>query len=216
MPALRGTLTYARFYVEGEVPKDFSDRFMRAIRLRTMKPLLPDEEDLERSGWCQIEEPFELELGHEGVFYNTFINLGFRTDRWSIPGPMLKAKLKEAEAVYLQRKGREKLSRTEKKELKEVVSRKLRKQLSPAMTVIDFSWSLSENLVRFFSLSPRKCALMMELFQKTFALKLTPESPYTLASRLGLSKAANQAWDELEPSLLGHPDLEMLEMEVSA
>ena len=33
MPALKGSLTYARFFVEGEPPKDFRERFMRAIRL---------------------------------------------------------------------------------------------------------------------------------------------------------------------------------------
>ena len=90
MPALKGSLTYARFFVEGEVPDDFRERFMRSIRLRALKPLEPDEDDLERSGWCRVGEAFELELDYESVFYNEFINLGFRTDRWVIPGPMLR------------------------------------------------------------------------------------------------------------------------------
>jgi recombination associated protein RdgC len=207
MPALRGSLTYARFFVEGELPEDFQDRSMRAIRLRAMKPLEPDEEALERSGWCAIGEPFELELGHENVFYNEFVNLGFRTDRWVIPGPMMRAKMKEAEAAYLQKKGREKLSKREKTELKELVARKLRKQLSPSMSVVDLSWSLNDGIVRFFSLSPRKAALMMELFQKCFPVKLVPEAPYTLAARLGLSKAEERTWEELTPTLLGIGDL---------
>jgi recombination associated protein RdgC len=211
MPALRGPLTYARFFVEGELPNDFSDRFMRSIRQRAMKPLLPEDEDLERSGWCTLGEPMELDMTHESVFYNEYINLGFRTDRWSIPSPMLKAKVKEAESLYLSRKGKERLSRTEKKELKELVSKKLRKQLSPAMSVIDFSWAINDGIVRFFSLSPRKGALMMELFQRTFSLSLVPESPYILACRVSpsqhLSKQAELAWEELEPTLLGHGDL---------
>lgn len=203
MPALRGSLTYARFFVEGDPPDDFRERFMRAIRLRAMKPLAADEDDLERSGWCRIGDAFELELGYEDVFYNEFLNLGFRTDRWVIPGPMLRAKMREAEAAYLAKKGRERMSRNEKAELKEVVSRRLRKQLSPAVRAFDLSWSLQDGIVRFFSQSPRAGATMTELFTKTFGLKLVPEAPYTLAARLGLTKAQERHWQELEPTLLG-------------
>src|SRR5262245_9940961 len=123
---------------------------MKSIRLRAMKPLDPDEEAPERSGWCVIGEPFEVSFGYDAVFYNEYVNLGFRTDRWAIPGPMLRAKLREAETAYLARKGRERMSRAEKAEMKEMVSRKLRKQVSPSMRVVDFSWSLQEGVVRFF------------------------------------------------------------------
>jgi hypothetical protein len=54
LPALKGSLTYARFFVEGTLPDDFRERFMRIVRLRAMKPLEPDDEDLERSGWAKI------------------------------------------------------------------------------------------------------------------------------------------------------------------
>jgi recombination associated protein RdgC len=198
MPALRGSLTYARFFVEGEVPDDFRERFMRSIRHRAMKPLEPDEEDLERSGWCRVGEAFELDLGYEDVFYNEYLNLGFRTDRWVVPGPMLRAKMREAEAAYLAKKGREKMSRNEKKELKELVSRRLRRQLSPATRMADLSWSLGDGIVRFFNHSPKSAGLMTELFTRTFNLKLIPEAPYTLAARLGLTKAQEKVWQELE------------------
>jgi hypothetical protein len=205
MPGLKGSLSYTRLFVEGELPEDFRARFMRAIRLRVMKPLEADEDALERSGWCAIGEPFELELGYENVFYNDFVNLGFRTDRWVIPTTLVRAKMREAEAAYLEKKARERLTKREREELKELVLRKLRKQFVPAMRVVDFSWSLDEGLVRFFSQSPRPIAAVSELFNKTFGLKLVPEAPYTLAARLGLDKSEEDAWNELEASLLGAP-----------
>jgi hypothetical protein len=107
MPALKGSLTYARFFVEGEPPKDFREKFMRAIRLRAMQPLEADDDVAERSGWCAIGEPFDVDLHYEGVFYNNFINLGFRTDRWSIPGPLLRTRVREAQSAYLVKRGRE-------------------------------------------------------------------------------------------------------------
>ena len=38
------------------------------------------------------------------------------------------------------------------------------------------------------------------LFQRTFGVQLTPESPYTLAARLGLGEIDGEPWDDLEPS----------------
>ncbi len=202
MPALRGSLTYARFFVAGDVPEDFREKYMRAIRLRAMKPIEPDDEELERSGWCKVGEPFEIELRYEDVFYNEYVNLGLRTDKWRLPASILKQRLREAEAAYLEKKGRERLGRAEKTELKEMVSRKLRKQTSPATRMIDLSWSMNEGVVRFFSHAEKAGAQMMEIFTKTFGLRLVPEAPYTLAARLGLSKAQESTWEELEMILL--------------
>jgi hypothetical protein len=204
--ALRGSLTYARFYVQGNVPDDFRERFMRSIRLRAMRPLEPDDEELERSGWCKIGEPFATDLAYEDVFFNAFVNLGFRTDKWALPGSLVRRHLKEAEEAYLQKKGRERLSRREKTELKILVGKKLRKNTAPATRMVDLSWSLDEGLVRFFGHAPKPGAAMMELFSKTFGLTLVPESPYTLAARIGLSKAQERAWQDLEPVVLASDD----------
>lgn len=175
---------------------------MRSVRLRAMKPLEPDEEELERSGWAKIGEPFELDLTYDDVFWNEYVNLSFRTDRWVIPGPVLKTRLKEAEAAYLEKRGRERLSRKEKAELKLMVSKKLRRQMSPATRAVDLSWALNEGVVRFFSHATKPAGTMMELFEKTFGLKLVPESPYTAAARIGLDKTQERAWNDLEATYL--------------
>jgi recombination associated protein RdgC len=197
MPALKGSLTYTRLFVDGELPKGFRDSFPKSIRLRAMKPLEPDEEALERAGWCAIGEPFDVTPSYADVFYNEYLNLGYRTDKWKIPGALLRAKVREAEAAQLGRKGRERLSRQEKAELKELVVRRLKKQLAPSTRAVDLSWSLDEGIVRFFSQSERTVLAMMDLFHRTFGLKLVPEAPYTLAARLGMSKAAETVWQNL-------------------
>jgi recombination associated protein RdgC len=206
VPALKGSLTYCRLYVDGELPDDFRDRFVKAIRLRAMKPLDPDEEASERSGWCVLGEPFAVPDHGESIFFDAYLNLGLRTDRWAIPGPLLRSKVREAEAAYLQKKGRERLSRKEKTEIKELTARKLRRQLAPVTKVIDLSWSLDEGLVRFFSHAAKPLASLMELFQRTFSLTLVPEAPYTLAARLGLSNPKDEAWPALEPVSFAQED----------
>ena len=68
---------------------------------------------------------------------------------------------------------------------------------APATRVVDLSWSLDEGIVRFFSQSERTIFAMTDLFHRTFGLRLVPEAPYTLAVRLGLSKAAETTWQNL-------------------
>jgi hypothetical protein len=58
-------------------------------------------------------------------------------------------------------------------------------------------------VVRFFSHAQKPGALMAELFEKTFGLRLVPESPYTLAARVGLDRREEAAWQELEVVDLG-------------
>ena len=60
--------------------------------------------------------------------------------------------------VPLKKAGRERLSRKEKGELKELVTKKLRRELTPATRAADVSWSLDEGIVRFFSASPKEGA----------------------------------------------------------
>lgn len=214
MPALRGSLTYVRYFVVGTVPDDFRERFMRSIRHRAMKPLEVDDEDLERSGWCKIGDAFALELTYDDVFFNEFVNLGLRTDRWVIPGSTLRSRMKDAEKAYLEKKGREKMSRKEKTELKELVSRRLRRETSPTTRMVDVSWAVNDGMIRFFSHGTRPAAQLLELFQKTFGthgLTLVPEAPYTAAARFadggsGLSKSGEKAWEDLTPLLLAEED----------
>lgn len=218
MPALKGSLTYTRFFVEGEeaLPDDFRERFMKNVRHRAMRPLAADDEELERSGWAKLGEPMTTDLGGDDVFWEGFVVLSFRTDKWQLPANVLKARFKEAESAYLEKKGRTRLSRTEKTELKALVAKKLRRTTDPATRAVDLVWALDEGVVRFFSHAPKPGAVMSELFFKTFGVKLVPESPYTTAARIGLDEKEQAAWAELEATYLGEAPTNARELDDAA
>lgn len=202
MSALSGSLSYQRFFVDTKLPRDFVSRSHDAILAHAMRPLSPNEPDAERSGWCVLGDPMDVELGRSRVFLDGFLNLGLRTDRWAIPSALLKTRLREVEAQEKARRERDRLGRREKAEIKELVTRELRKKLLPSIRAVDLSWSLEEKVVRFFTHSKKTTDVMVELFQKTFGFELLPESPYTLGQRLGLTDAQLDTWDELEPTSL--------------
>ncbi len=210
MSALSGSLSYARFFVSlsgtSVLPRDFLDKSHEKILHHAMRPLVPEEPESERSGWCAMGDAVDLSLPRERIYLDGYLNLGFRTDRWAIPGPLLRTKLRQAEAVYLQKKGRERLGRRERAEIKEVVIRELRKKLVPTTRVVDLTWSLEEGVVRFFTHAESTTLAMLELFQHTFGIELIAESPYTLGERLGLGEEEARAWEALEPTTLATYD----------
>lgn len=205
MGAFRGAITFSKFHVRGELPHDFRERFVESIRLRAFRPLDPKEEIDHRAGWCAIDDPFDLELTHEKVFYNDYLNLGFRVDRWRIPAPLFKASYRLAEREQLAKQGVEKLSRSQKKNLEAIVVAQLKKKLVPAMRTVDLSWALGPGVVRFFQKSPKQHELMLELFEKTFGLELVLDGAYVAAEERGLPEKLLGSMPELEPTLF-HTD----------
>lgn len=201
MGAFRGSITFSKFHVETNLPTDFRDRFVESIRLRAFRPLDPTEDVDHRAGWCSIQDPFDLDLTHEKVFFNHYLNLGFRVDRWRIPSTLFKGAFREAEREWLAKNGVTKLSRAQKKNLENVVIAQLKKKLVPAMRATDLSWNLNTGVVRFFSKSTKAIELLTELFEKSFELELVPDGAYVAAERRGLPQALLDALPQLEPAL---------------
>lgn len=202
MGALRGSLTFSRFFVIGDVPSDVPGTTLKRIRANAFQPLDPDEDVTQRHGWASIDDAFDADLDNEKLFFNEYVTLTMRLDRWAIPGPLLKAHLREAEAKLLEKKGLERLGRKAKADLKDMIVKKLRRQLVPVTKTFDLVWNLQTNVVLFFSHSKKTHELVQELFEKTFKLQLLVESPGTAADRRGLTAVTSRVFAELEPTAL--------------
>ncbi len=200
--AFRGSISFTKFHVRGDLPADFRDRFVEAIRLRTFRELDATAEADQGIGWCGVDQPFELDLVHEKVFYGDYLNLGLRTDAWRIPSSLFKASFREAERELLGKQGGEKLTRSQKKNLEAVVVRALRQRVVPAMSVVDLSWSLGDRVVRFFHQSPKQHEAMIALFEKTFGLELAEDGAYLTAEKRGLESTLLERLHQLEPMSL--------------
>jgi DNA recombination-dependent growth factor C len=203
--ALRGSLTFSRFFIRGDVADDIPGWSLKRIRAQAFQELLPDDDVIEKHGWASVEDPFTTDLDHESVFFNEYLALALRIDRWVVPGPLLKAHLREAEAKLLEKKGLERLGRKAKAELKDAVTKKLRKQLVPATKSIDLVWNLQTGVVLFFSHSKKIHELVQALFEKTFRAQLLVESPGTAADRRGMNAAEQRSFAALEATSLASP-----------
>ena len=52
MGALKGSISFSKFYVRGALPDGFRDAYVERIRLRAFQPLTAAEEAERRAGWC--------------------------------------------------------------------------------------------------------------------------------------------------------------------
>lgn len=186
----------------GDVPDDLSGSSLKHIRAQAFEPLDPDEDIKERHGWASVVDPFDTEIDHEKCFFNEYLVLSMRLDRWAIPSALLKAQLADAERKLLEKKGMESLGRKAKAELKEMVTKKLRRQLVPVTKTFDLVWNLQTHVALFHSHSKKQVELVQELFEKTFKLRLLLETPGTAADRRDPSPALQQAYANLEPTSL--------------
>lgn len=204
MGALKGAITYAKFQVEGALPDDAHQKFMARIRTRTFKPLQPEDEGDVAVGWVPIERPFDDEISFrtDGVFFGSYLNLALRMDRWRFPSSLVKAKMAAAERQWRQKTGKDRMSRSEKAELRELVDRRLRREGIPVSKAVDLSWNMTSGELRLFGKSKVIVEHFLELFEKTFAVRLIPAAPYTIAKALGLPRDLDQRLATVEPTAL--------------
>lgn len=204
MGALKGAITYSKFYVRGEVADDAHAKYLSRIRTRMFKALSPEDDSDVAVGWVPIERPFDDEIffKSEGVFFGSYVNLGLRFDRWKFPTTLVKAKMAAAERAYKQKTGKERISRAEKAELRDLVERRLRREGVPVTKVVDLSWNMASGELRFFGRSKVIAEHFFELFEKTFALKLVSAGPYTTALSFDLPKNLAAALEKTEPTPL--------------
>jgi recombination associated protein RdgC len=210
MGARRGSLSFTRFRVKGSLPKDLRRKFLDAVRLRLFTPLDVSDEAMETSGWCVLERPFDLEVDEGNLFFDRYVTVGFRVDKWRIPGALVKAQLEDEEQRLLGRNGRARLGRAEKADLKQKIIQKLRRKILPNAKSFDVIWDLDGETLLFFGHSSKLLLDFSAYFEKTFSLTLEEDCPYFSASRSNLSNATKKQLLAVEPLSLvsGHKRLE--------
>jgi hypothetical protein len=100
--------------------------------------------------------------------------------------------------------GTDTLNRYQKAQIKENVKLELRSRMLPSVKSVDFVWTLSTGLLRFWSANDKLCVEFQELFERTFGLQLGADTPYTAAAfgRLGVDESVVERLATLEPMML--------------
>lgn len=208
MGAFEGGLTYKRYYVRDPLPAGWRDLFTARVRQYAFKEIPVESEEERALGWCDARFALETDLYPEHFLHNEYLALALRIDTLKVSGPLLKLHTKhEARRVMTEQK-RESLSRYELAEIKDRLTKEMRKRIYPAIKTVDMVWHLDSGIVRFWNNSEKVNLEFQELFEQTFDLVLIPDGAYTAAShgKLGLGEADLARMLDVEPALFADPD----------
>jgi DNA recombination-dependent growth factor C len=172
MGLINGSITYKKFTVTDELPKNFKEALIKELPRHVFRDINPKTNPETSMGWVNVTDPLDTDLGLEKILFGKYIILGFRKDKKAISGTLFKAQVNDAiKAQMRQRHGR-KLSREEIASLKEVLKEKLLESTSPTISLFEMVWNYETQEVFFSSQASKPAAEFADHFLETFGLNI--------------------------------------------
>ena len=200
MGALTGTLTYRQYYVEGDLPDGFREKFLEALLGNAFKEIDVESGDERRMGWVNVQDLLDADFTIEKFLFNQYLCVALREDVIRIPATTLRVYVQKEEQLTMKRLNREKLSKFERDEVKDVVKGNLKRKMLPAIRAVDLVWNLDARTVWFWSHNRAMGEALEELFERTFGLRLVPHNTYCSLLHAGLTERTLERVVAQEPA----------------
>ncbi len=177
MGLLKGSLTFSRYRVKGDLPAEFRPFFDKQIKKYAFQELTASAED-QAFGWTSLENP--LDTRFEGARYSAadFFYFALRVDKKSIPPALLRLKCLEEERKSLKDSGKKRLFREQTKEIKERVYLHLLTRAYPIPSFHDVLWAPSGGWLLVGSHADKVFEIFEDLFKVSFNMRFAPFLPW--------------------------------------
>ncbi len=177
MSLKKGALTFSKFVVSDPLPGDFASRFDARIKAGAFRDFFP-ENDEKSAGWTGLQDALDTEFAAAGHTVGDYRVFSLRIDRKTVPGALLRLRVREAERNLLAERGVKKLHREEKEALRAAVYREILQQTLPVPSLFDVCWSLAQGKIYFSSLGEKILQEFQDRFRETFSLNPTLHVPW--------------------------------------
>ncbi len=141
MPIRRGTVSFARFRLDGAGPKDARRWLSTALKTGAFEPIDVKGEEERTAGFVELENASRTEFGPGDVFYGPHALFAWRVDKLRIPAAQVRAELLKWAQAFEAKQGRAP-GRRERAEQKDVLKRALRAKIDPVTKTFDVSIDL--------------------------------------------------------------------------
>jgi hypothetical protein len=183
MGLIKGSASFVRFSVEGNLPENTWDFIAERVSLFSFKDI--DDSIEENSlGWVSIFNMFDSEFRYGSYASGNFVTLSLRFDERRVSPAILKKFVQKEEERIKKEKQIPKISRTLQVEIKERIRSELIRKAMPLPSVFDLSWNLPDSTLLFFTTNQKAHTLLEDHFKKTFGLTLIQQVPYNTAEIL--------------------------------
>ena len=176
MGLLKGSFTFSRFHVEGQLPQAFLNFINSRIKANSFHDS-PRTTEEKRMGWVSLTDILDANFEKTDYALGDYLIFSLRVDRKLIPAKLLKIKLMEAERRFLAESGKNRINKQLAEGIKDKVKLELLTKLDAIPSFYDVCWSVSKNTIYFSSLSDNVADDFVDLFKKSFSLALKRFSP---------------------------------------
>jgi DNA recombination-dependent growth factor C len=183
MGFLKGTASFVRFSVEGELPENTLDFIADRIISFSFQDI-DDTYDEYSIGWVSILNMFDSQFEYGSYAAGDYITLTLRIDERKVSPAILKKFVQKEEERVKKEKELPKLSRSVKVQIKDRIRTELLRKSIPIPSTYELCWSIADATVLFFSTNKKAQALLEDYFKESFGLLLKQQIPYTTAEHL--------------------------------
>ena len=200
MSLFSGSASITRYKVQGKMKPPVLETVASGLTNNTISEIdnqIPDT----AVGWTSFEKPFQPDFSGSVFVYGNYFVFSLRIDKKNIAPKILKKHYAVEAAKRLADSGREYLSKTEKKLIKDHVINALSLRIPATPNIYDLVWNYEDSSVFFFSNLKAANEELETLFSKSFELSLIRMFPYTTAYlSAGLSDSQHDELQKISPT----------------
>ena len=181
MGILSSSVSITQYQVEGKLEQPIMETVVKGLKRYAVEEI--DKESSDKAiGWSCFSEPFSIDFDQNPFLIGTHFVFSMRIDKKAIPAKVVKKHYSLEMKKRLAASGREFLSKTEKKEIKDHVLQVLSMRIPATPNIYDLVWDYEGSRLWFFSNLKGANEELETLFTRSFKLKLIRLFPYTMAS----------------------------------
>ena len=174
------TVSITQYNVQGQYNSRVIDTIADGLTKNTISDI--DQQVLDKAvGWTSFDKPFQPDFSGSAFVYGNYFIFSLRIDKKNIPAKVLKKHYTIEAARRMGESGRDYLSKTEKKMIKDHVLNALSLRIPATPNIYDVVWNYEESSLWFFSNLKAANEELETLFSKSFRLSIIRIFPYTAA-----------------------------------
>ena len=181
MGLLKGSVTFSRYRIVGDLPDHFPEFFNERIKRYAFQNVWRTTDE-KAAGWTDLENCLDTDFPYASYAQGRYMLFSLRMDRKSIAPSLLRIRIMEAERKQRAESGQKKLYREQREAIRESVRLDLLSKTLPVPAFYEICWSVPDNILTFCSLSDKVAGDLQELFRESFSLSLAPCAPWDVTA----------------------------------
>ena len=200
MGILSSSVSITQYHVEGKLSEPILESVASGLKKNAVEEI--DNESSDKAiGWTCFNNPFSTDFNQSPFLIGTHLIFSMRIDKKAIPSKIVQKHYSLEIKKKLAKSGRDFLSKTEKKEIKDHVIHLLNLRIPATPNIYDLIWNYESNTLWFFSNLKGANEELETLFTRSFKLKLIRLFPYTMATLASpLSDVEKDAVSQFTPT----------------